>query len=565
MDGDRMTTSQEDKHKVLFDFYENLLGTAPSRPASLDLQFFHRDALDLSALDTPITEEEVWETIKSLPSDRAPGPDGFTGRFYKACWQVIKADLMAAIITLQQGDARGLGLLNAAYITLIPKKKDALAAKDFCPISLVHSFGKLITKILANRLAPYLDSLISTNQSAFVRGRCIHDNFILVQQTAKVLHRQKVPSLFLKLDISKAFDSVSWSFLLEVLQHLGFGCSWRNLVANLLSSSSTRILLNGEPGELIQHQRGLRQGYPLSPMLFILVMDVLNSLFVKAGFEGLLQPLSSRVAGQRLSLYADDVALFIKPLEEELQITKDILKVFGDASGLQTNIQKSNIIPISCADGSLAAIQDTLPGTISEFPCKYLGLPLSNKKLLKRDLMPWIEKIADKLPCWKAALMNRAGRATLVRCVLSAMPIYLLIAISVPKWFIKAVDKIRRGFLWQGKEKANGGCCLVAWEKIMRPLDLGGLGIPNLEVMAWALQIRWQWFKKTKADRPWVDLELPSHPNSIALFAIAVTTEVGNGHSTLFWTDRWLHGCLIESLAPAVFACVSNSQKPDCG
>jgi len=219
-------------------------------------------------------------------------------------------------------------------------------------------------------------------------------------------------------------------------------------------------------------------------MPFFLVMDVLNSLFVKAGNEGLLQPLSPRVSGQRLSLYADDVALFIKPLEEELQITRDILKVFGDASGLQTNIQKSNIIPISCAEGSLAAIPDILPGTISEFPCNYLGLPLSYKKVLKRDLMPWIEKIADKLPCWKAALMNRAGRATLVQCVLSAMPIYLLIAISVLKWFIKAVDKIRKGFLWQGKEKANGGCCLVAWEKVMRPLDLGGLGIPNLEVMA---------------------------------------------------------------------------------
>ena len=107
--------------------------------------------------------------------------------------------------------------------------------------------------------------------------------------------------------------------------------------------------------------------------------------------------------------------------------------MFGDASGLQTNIQKSNIIPISCAEGSLAAIPDILPGTISEFPCNYLGLPLSYKKVLKRDLMPWIEKIADKLPCWKAALMNRAGRATLVQCVLSAMPIYLLIAISVLK------------------------------------------------------------------------------------------------------------------------------------
>jgi len=126
--------------------------------------------MDLSALDNPIMEEEVWETIKSMPSDRAPGPDGYTGRFYKACWQVIRADLMAAIITVQQGQARRLGLLNAAYITLIPKKNDAVAAKDFRPISLVHSFGKLLTKILANRLAPLLDSLVSSNQSAFVRG-----------------------------------------------------------------------------------------------------------------------------------------------------------------------------------------------------------------------------------------------------------------------------------------------------------------------------------------------------------------------------------------------------------
>lgn len=470
---------------------------------------------------------------------------------------MIKSDLMAAINTVQQGDARKLGLLNAAYITLIPKKNEVVAAKDFRPISLVHSFGKLVTKILANRLAPLLDSLVSSNQSAFIRGRCIHDNFVLVQQTVKVLHRNKVPSLFLKLDISKAFDSVSWPFLLEVLQHLGFGNFWRNLVANLLSSSSTQILVNGEPGEIIQHQGGLRQGDPLSPMLFILVMDVLNSLSVKAANEGLLQSLSSRVAGQRLSLYADDVATFIKPLEEELLVTRDILKVFGDASGLQTNIQKSNIIPISCAVESLTAIQNILPCSISEFPCKYLGLPLSNKKLLKRDLMPWVEKIADKLPCWKAALMNRAGRATLARFVLSAMPIHLLIAVNVPKWFTKAIDKIRRGFLWQGKDKANGGCCLVAWEKVMRPLELGGLGIPNLEVMAWALQIRWQWFKKTKANRPWSDLELPSHSNSMALFAIAVMTEIGNGQSTLFWTDRWLHGCSIEALAPSVYACVS--------
>jgi hypothetical protein len=116
---------------------------------------------------------------------------------------------MAAIMTLFQGDNRKLWLLNSAYLTLIPKKDDTISAKDFRPISLIHSFAKLITKILANRLAPLLDSLVAANQSAFIRGRCIHDNFILVQQSIKLFHKLKVPSLFLKLDISKAFDTIS--------------------------------------------------------------------------------------------------------------------------------------------------------------------------------------------------------------------------------------------------------------------------------------------------------------------------------------------------------------------
>lgn len=183
----------------------------------------------------------------------------------------------------------------------------------------------------------------------------------------------------------------------------------------------------------------------------------------------------------------------------------------------------------------------------------YLGLPLSNKKLRKIDLMPWVEKIADKLPSWKASLMNRAGRATMVRYVLSAIPIYLLITTNGPKWFIKAVDKIRKGFLWKGREHANRGCCLVAWDKVTRPFDLGGLDIPDLNVMAWALQLRWQWNKKVRVDRPWTDLELPSHPNALALFSAIVMTEVGNDNNTLFWMYQWIDGKSVQNLASTFF------------
>ena len=145
---------------------------------------------------------------------------------------------------------------------------------------------------------------------------------MLVQQTVRFLHSQKQPRILLKLDITKAFDSVSWPFLMEVLDKLGFGSRWRDLLCGLLVSSSTQVLLNGIPGGFIQHKRGLRQWDPLSPMLFILVMDVLNWMLTKASEAGLLQPLSRRPIQHRISLYADDVALFLKPAANDINCCK---------------------------------------------------------------------------------------------------------------------------------------------------------------------------------------------------------------------------------------------------
>jgi len=181
------------------------------------------------------------------------------------------------------------------------------------PISLIHSFAKLFTKVLARRITPYMQSLVRNNQSAFITGRLIHENFKAVQLTAKLLHRKKIPSALYKIDIAKAFDSLDWTFLLQLLSHMGFSNRWTNWISVILSTASTKIILNGSPGRRICHARGLRQGDPLSPLLFVLGMEALNALVKYAEGKGTLEAFGANAIQERIFLYTDDVILFTSP------------------------------------------------------------------------------------------------------------------------------------------------------------------------------------------------------------------------------------------------------------
>jgi hypothetical protein len=191
-----------------------------------------------------------------------------------------------------------------------------------------------------------------------------------------------------------------------------------------------------------------------------------------------------------------------------------------------------------------------LPCDIASFPCKYLGLPLSLHRLSNQQLWPLVDKIVDRLPNWKADLLNRAERRILVQQVLTGMSVYTAMAIDFPMWVIKEIDKIRKGFLWRGRREVKGGHCMVAWGKVCRPLNFGGLGISSLPKLYWALRMRWLWLQRTDPTRPWNNLPVHVPSKAKAFFSSVLVTEIGDGANTYFWSDKWINVRSVSDIAP---------------
>ena len=357
----------------------------------------------------------------------------------------------------------------------------------------------------------------------------------------------------LKLDIAKAFDTVRWDFLLEVLDRMGFGHRWRAWITTLLASASSTVLLNGTRGRWFSHNTGLRQGDPLSPMLFILAMEPLQLMLNKAIEQGLLTPINSRKATLRTSLFADDAAILLNPVRQEVTIVKQILNSFGAASGLITNTQKSAVYPIRCEGLSLQHIMEAFQCPIKSFPCTYLGLPLHTRQLCRVDIQPIIDKIGARLATWKGKLLNRAGRLRLINTVLTSLPMYHLTVFRLQKWAIKKIDKMRRGFLWKGTEEAQGGHCLVQWARCLRPKNFGGLGILDLDLFSRALRLRWLWYQWTDTGRPWTGTEPPVNAVDRQLFRASTVVTLGDGKRASFWQSAWLNGRAPMDIFPDLF------------
>ncbi|GJX77165.1 putative RNA-directed DNA polymerase, eukaryota, reverse transcriptase zinc-binding domain protein [Tanacetum coccineum] len=339
---------------------------------------------------------------------------------------------------------------NSSFITLIPKVSNPIHIKDFRLISLIGIHYKIIAKILANRLSKVIDKIISHEQSAFITGFQILDGPLMLSEMIDWYKTRKKKMLIFKVYFEKAFDSVSWRYLDFVLYSHGFGVKWRSWIRECLVSSRTSILVNGSPTSVFSIKRGLRQGDPLSPFLFILFMEGLHVALSDAVHSGLIHGVKFGSLAITLShlFYADEIVITTEWSTHDMDNIIRVLQVFYLASGLKINIHKSNVYGIGVSVEEVSLMANNTGCTSGSFPFVYLGLPIganmnntSNWKLL-------LDRFLSRLSSWKANLLSIGGRLTLIKAVLGSLGIYYLSIFKAPKFVLKAMERIRAIFFW---------------------------------------------------------------------------------------------------------------------
>ncbi|XP_058079904.1 uncharacterized protein LOC131228087 [Magnolia sinica] len=360
VDGIRLEDEDEISGAMISYFYSLLNGKHWRRPTLDGIQFNALPEAEASSLEVPFSEEEIKRAVNSLGADKAPGPNGFLIAFYAHFWEVIKADVLQFFQEFHK-NGRISNTMGATFIALIPKLSSAASPKDFRPISLLGGPYNILAKVLASRLAKVIGSLIYQNQCAFIAGRQIAHAALCANELLDASARSGRKYIAYKLDIEKAYDHVDWDFLQYLLKRMGFGDKWRAWMCGFFKSN-----------------RGLRQGDPLFPFLFLLVGEAFSRMLSKGQEEGLLGGIEISGLSRPIThiQYADDSLIFSEASIEKVINLGTTIRCFQAISSLKVNMAKSKIFRINMGIKEVEHLGQSLGCNADSLPSSFVGLPL---------------------------------------------------------------------------------------------------------------------------------------------------------------------------------------------
>ena len=424
-------------------------------------------------LNSSLTVMELSSALKEMSNDKSPGLDGFTTNFYKFFWSDIKNMVFESFrYSLQHGelsDSQKRGVLS-----LIPKNgKDLRLLKSWRPVSLLATDYKILAKALATRLQKVISDLINPDQVGYIKGRFISQNIRSIEDIMYLSKKYNIPGLLVLIDFEKAFDTIEWDFLFESLKAYNFGQTFRAWIKLLYTNISSCTINNGHFSRNFILGRGIRQGCPLSALLFILVAEIL-SIKLRANKDA--KGITIDNWEYKIFQLADDTTILTQNLDSLKLIIAEFLK-FQKISGLKLNLEKCEIVQL----GPTWLKRSDLPSELSnlkinEGPFKTLGIWFSSdlSESINLNYNDRLKRIYNILQIWRQRSLSWKGRIMIIKTLILSQVVHLFGTTFTPKYILEQLDKVIFNFLWNHKPPR------VKRETVIAPIDSGGLKMPEV-------------------------------------------------------------------------------------